>query len=366
MKHKIQIGIVALLLFALLMTAAFAGNGNGNPGGRTSSGSGITALTGDVTASGTGSVAATVAGINGVTLGSTVATSGNLLIGQGSTWVSKVIAGDVAIGSSGATVVGSIGGDSVTLGGAFTTSGANTTTLTTTGSTNVTLPTTGTLATLSGTETLSNKTFVTPALGTPASGVATNLTGTAASLTAGHVTTNANLTGVVTSSGNATSFGSFTSATLATAISDETGTGASVFAGSPTLTGTVAAAAITATGVVTGQSFISPPSSLTISTATFTPVAVASNTYRVVLVHASCPCTVANPSGSAVDGQKFILEVWQSATGADLVTTWGSNYDFGTAGAPVLSLGASKGDFLGFSYSAQNSKYNYLGIQQGM
>lgn len=58
------------------------------------------------------------------------------------------------------------------------------------------------------------------ALGTPSSGVATNLTGTAASLTAGHVTTNANLTGDVTSTGNATTFatvntnvGSFGSAT---------------------------------------------------------------------------------------------------------------------------------------------------------
>lgn len=42
------------------------------------------------------------------------------------------------------------------------------------------------------------------ALGTPSSGTATNLTGTASGLTAGHVTTNANLTGPVTSSGNAT------------------------------------------------------------------------------------------------------------------------------------------------------------------
>lgn len=41
------------------------------------------------------------------------------------------------------------------------------------------------------------------ALGTPSSGVATNLTGTASGLTAGTVTTNANLTGEVTSSGNA-------------------------------------------------------------------------------------------------------------------------------------------------------------------
>lgn len=45
------------------------------------------------------------------------------------------------------------------------------------------------------------------ALGTPASGVATNLTGTAAGLTAGTVTTNANLTGPVTSVGNATTIG---------------------------------------------------------------------------------------------------------------------------------------------------------------
>ena len=47
-------------------------------------------------------------------------------------------------------------------------------------------------------------TRVTPALGTPASGVMTNVSGTAASLTAGNVSTNANLTGVVTSTGNAT------------------------------------------------------------------------------------------------------------------------------------------------------------------
>jgi len=78
-------------------------------------------------------------------------------------------------------------------------------------------------------------TLVTPALGTPASGVMTNVTGTAAGLTAGNTTTNANLTGAVTSVGNAASLGSFTSAQLATALTDETGTGANVFATSPTL-----------------------------------------------------------------------------------------------------------------------------------
>ncbi len=62
-------------------------------------------------------------------------------------------------------------------------------------------------------------------LGTPSAGVATNLTGTAASLTAGNVTTNANLTGDVTSSGNATTLatvnsnvGSFGSGSLVPVI----------------------------------------------------------------------------------------------------------------------------------------------------
>jgi hypothetical protein len=57
-----------------------------------------------------------------------------------------------------------------------------------------------------------------------------NTTGNAAT-----VTTNANLTGAVTSVGNASSLGSFTSSQLATALTDETGSGANVFATSPTL-----------------------------------------------------------------------------------------------------------------------------------
>ena len=102
-------------------------------------------------------------------------------------------------------------------------------------------------------------TLVTPALGTPASGVMTNVTGTATALNIGGnaatatnastVTTNADLTGAVTSVGNAASLGSFTSAQLATALTDETGTGANVFATSPTLV--TPALGTPASGVVT-------------------------------------------------------------------------------------------------------------------
>ena len=61
---------------------------------------------------------------------------------------------------------------------------------------------TGGLVTTNGTATLSNKTFVAPALGTIASGVATGLTGTAAGLTAGSVTTLPTLSGDVSNTGN--------------------------------------------------------------------------------------------------------------------------------------------------------------------
>ncbi len=66
------------------------------------------------------------------------------------------------------------------------------------------------LAVFDTSPTITSASLVTPALGTPASGVMTNVTGTASGLTAGNVTTNANLTGVITSVGNATSIASQT------------------------------------------------------------------------------------------------------------------------------------------------------------
>ena len=87
--------------------------------------------------------------------------------------------------------------------------------------------------TFTGTVTTPNLTVTNPISG--------SITGNAAT-----VTTNANLTGAVTSVGNATSLGSFTSAQLATALTDEVGTGNAVFQGAwtsftPTTRGTTVA-----------------------------------------------------------------------------------------------------------------------------
>ena len=97
------------------------------------------------------------------------------------------------------------------------------------------------VVTVSAAQTLTNKTLTgatltSPSLGTPTQLVGTNITGTASGLTAGRVTTNADLTGAITSSGNGTTLGSFSSAQLATALTDETGSGANVFGTSPAIT----------------------------------------------------------------------------------------------------------------------------------
>jgi hypothetical protein len=169
-----------------------------------------------------------------------------------------------------------------------------------------------TTSTGTGNVVLSNSpTLVTPALGTPSALVGTNITGTAAGLTAGNVTTNANLTGAITSTGNATVLGSFSSANLAGALTDETGSGSAVFATSPTLVtpilGTPASGVLTNTTglpISTGVSglgsgvatFLATPSSANLA------AAVTDETGTGALVFANSPTLVTPALGTPASG----------------------------------------------------------------
>jgi hypothetical protein len=66
----------------------------------------FTAVSGDITLSSAG--VASVVAIKGASLGTITATSGNLLIGSGTQWVTQAVTGDVAITSGGVTSVNSL------------------------------------------------------------------------------------------------------------------------------------------------------------------------------------------------------------------------------------------------------------------
>ena len=107
------------------------------------------------------------------------------------------------------------------------------------GSGAVTIAIDSTVATLTGTQTLTNKTLTsptltTPALGTPSSGTLTSCTGLPLS------------TGIT---------GTLPVANGGTGVTASTGTGSVVLSASPTFTGTVGAAAITATGDIAAANF---------------------------------------------------------------------------------------------------------------
>jgi len=159
----------------------------------------------------------------------------------------------------------------------------------------------------------------------------------------GNDATNANLTGAVTSVGNATSLGSFTSSQLLSALTDETGTGVAVFATNPVLTtpnlGTPTTLVLTAaTGLplTTGVSGQLPVANG--GTGTATPSIVAGTNVTVTgtwpnqTIAASSGGT---PGGSTTQVQYNNAGVFGGITGA---TTNGTAL---TLVAPVLGTPAS-------------------------
>jgi hypothetical protein len=87
----------------------------------------------------------------------------------------------------------------------------------------------------------------------------------------------------------------------------------------------------------------------TISTSTFTPDLNAANVFSINLVHASCPCTIANPSNiGSRRASEGIIEIKQSSTGSDAVT-WGSDYvTAGGVSGITLSTAANAVDYIGY------------------
>lgn len=198
-------------------------------------------------------------------------------------------------------------------------------------------------------------TLTTPNLGTPSAVVLTNATGTASGLTAGTVTTNANLTGHVTSTGNATVLGSFTVAQLNTALSD----------------GTVATGGGTATGTNTGDNAVNSLYSGLVTNATHTGDATGSTTLTLATVNSNVGAFgSATATGTFTVNAKGLITAAGSTTvtpavgsitglGTGVATALAVNV--GTAGSPVVNGGS-----LGTPSSATLTNATGLPIASGV
>ena len=186
------------------------------------------------------------------------------------------------------------------------------------------------------------------------------------------VTTNANLTGHITSTGNAAVLGSFTSAQLRTALTDETGTGAAVFAATPTFATSVvgsasmdvfnttsttvngfgAATAMTL-GATTGSAAIRNPT-LTVGNTTST-IATASGTANTLTLQPYGSLVLSPTSSSVVGGDRTSLTITNSDNAVGTVSISGGNLYLGkkTDSSPITT--AANIVFEGFSDDANET-----------
>jgi hypothetical protein len=165
----------------------------------------------------------------------------------------------------------------------------------------------------------------------------------------GNATAATNLTGAVTSVGTATSLGSFTSANLSGALTDETGSGAAVFATSPTLVtpalGTPSSATLTN---ATGLPISTGVSGLASGMATFLATPTSANLAATITDETGSGAnvfatspTLVTPTIGVATGTSLTAPTLIGGTAATSTLTFKSTTGTGTSDALIFQVGTN-------------------------
>lgn len=254
--------------------------------------------------------------------------------------------------------------------------------------TGVTVAVDSTIATLTGTQTLTNKTLTsptltTPALGTPASGVMTNVTGTATGLTAGLATNMAGGLGgqinyqsavnttAMLANGTAGQILSSQGTTLAPAwiansvaiSTGVSGLGTGVATALAVNVGNTTGSLVTVDGTQTlTNKRITPRVLSAASYTTDTGTSIAGDSLDMFIVTAQAGALLFNnPTGTPTDGQKLIITVASSTTTARALT-WGNAYGATTVALPTTTAATTVTLSIGFIWSASKSLWQCVAV----
>lgn len=107
--------------------------------------------------------------------------------------------------------------------------------------------------------------------------------------------------------------------------------------------------------------FVSPAASVLTFGSSIAVDASLANTFNLTLTASTG--TLANPT-NAVEGQVIRFRITQGS-GAPFSIAYGSAYNFGAAGQPVLSTTAGAVDILAFEYVSSLSAWCYIGAGLG-
>ncbi len=124
----------------------------------------------------------------------------------------------------------------------------------------------------------------------------------------------------------------------------------------------------TSDGVVPTQNavktYVDPKTTTITSNATWSPAAGVPDSIYTVTAQAAAVTTVANPTGTPVNGQRLTIRVKGDAT-PRAISGWGSQYRAGTTTAFPTTTIASKTSYFGFTWNSTDSKWDLRSVSEG-